>query len=350
MKTYVIAEMAWSHTGYFKKAIEMLEGASSSGADAISIHITDMGTYMTEDYRCIAGVTLSDSADDEQSIYDFLESINLSHDDWLRFSSKADELNIDLVVMCNDQISFEFSKKINVKKYVVSAASFLELDLIEDIVSYNNDIILRTGGATIDEIDTVLEHIYNTDETSKVCLLAGIQLYPTPIEDMHISSLSLLHDRYKRPGFTLGLADHIDGDHPYAEYLPAISLALGSTVLEKHITTDREEKLEDYEAALGIDQFKTFVDYVREAEKAIGEKSLDYMNDNESYKKYRLVGRKKIVASRDLVAGEILTNEMLSFKRADYGAQLESLESILGKKLLIDRKVDEAIDIEHIEK
>ena len=65
MKTYVIAEMAWSHTGYFKKAIEMLEGASSSGADAISIHITDMGTYMTEDYRCIAGVTLSDSADDE---------------------------------------------------------------------------------------------------------------------------------------------------------------------------------------------------------------------------------------------------------------------------------------------
>ena len=117
MKTYVIAEMAWSHTGSLGKAIEMLEGATESGADAISIHITDMPTYMTKDYKCIAGTTLSDSADETLSIYDFLVSINLSDDDWKRFSCRADELNIDLVVMCNDQQSFEFSKKINVKKF-----------------------------------------------------------------------------------------------------------------------------------------------------------------------------------------------------------------------------------------
>ena len=349
MKTYVIAEMAWSHTGSLGKAIEMLEGATESGADAISIHITDMPTYMTKDYKCIAGTTLSDSADETLSIYDFLVSINLSDDDWKRFSCRADELNIDLVVMCNDQQSFEFSKKINVKKYVVSAASFLELDLIENIIRYNNDIILRTGGATIDEIDTVLEHIYKIDDLSRVCLLAGIQLYPTPIDNMHIRSLRKIHDRYTRSGFSLGLADHIDGDHPYAQYLPAISLALGATVIEKHITTDRKDKLEDYEAALGIDQFKIFVNYIREAEKALGDSSLKYMNDNESYKKYRLVGRKKIVASRKLKAGEAITRDMISFKRADFGAQLENIKRFIGKKLLIDREVDEAIDVEHLE-
>ena len=348
MKTYTIAEMAWSHTGSYKLAEEMLYGAYKAGVNAISIHITDMPTYMVKDYKCIAGTTLSDSADSKLSIYDYLDDINLSKDEWTKFSRKAEELMIDLIVMCNDQDSFIFSKELNVKKYVVSAASFLEKDLIRNIISYNKDIIIRTGGATLKEVDEILEFIYEIEASSKVCLLAGIQLYPTPINELHLNSLSELLKRYKRTNFSIGLADHIDGDHKHAKYLPPIAIALGAKVIEKHITTDRSKKLEDYEAALSIEQFKEFIEYIRDVEEALGSPSLKYMDDNESYKKYRIVGRKKIVAAKHFAINDVIDIDSISFKRSDYGSQLEDLNNLIGKKVIRPIKIDEGISLDDV--
>jgi sialic acid synthase SpsE len=345
MSAYIIAEMAWSHNGSIERALNMLEGAARLGADAISIHITDMPTYMVEDYKCLVGTTLSGSADQNATIYNFLDQINLSYEQWKEFDARATQLGIDLVVMCNDRESFEFSKALNVRHYVLSAASFLEFDFIVEIVSLNPDIILRTGGATMNEVERVLDLIFTAETSAKVCLLAGIQLYPTPIEELHIASLRAIANRFDGPGVRIGLADHIDGDHPYAIHLPALALAYGARVLEKHITTDRKEKLEDYEAALGIDQFATFVDYVRTAESALGDGTLGYMDDNVAYQKYRQVARKKVVAAGDLAAGTILTRGMLSFKRSDHGAQIDALEWLIGRPLNSDKKRDEGIDV-----
>ena len=345
MNTYIIAEMAWSYTGSPERALQILEGAARAGANAISIHVTDMPSYMIEDYKCIAGTTLSDSADQSATIYNFLDSINLDKEGWKKFDATASALNIDLVVMCNDRASFEFSKQLNVRRYVISAATFLEFDLVADIVRLNPDLIIRTGGATLKEVHEVLRRIFEINNRAQVCLLAGIQLYPTPIDDLHLGSLATLAEQFKRPGVSIGLADHIDGDHPYAIYLPAMAIAFGARVLEKHITTDRKEKLEDYEAALGIEQFAVFVDYVRTAERALGDGSISYMSDNPSYYKYRMVVRKKIVASIDIAPGTVLKREMLSFKRADYGAQLDALDRLIGKQLVVAKKRDDGIDV-----
>lgn len=345
MSAYIIAEMAWSHTGSLNRAMQMLEGAARAGADAISVHITDMPSYMVQDYKCIAGTTLSESADQNATIYDFLCGINLSRAEWLQFDAKTKQLEIDLIVMCNDRSSFEFSKELDVRQYVLSAATFLEFDLVEDIVRHNPNIILRTGGATLAEVDRVVDLIFATAPDAKPCLLAGIQLYPTPIEELHLASLRKLVDRYKSKGATVGLADHIDGDHPFAIYLPALALAFGAQVLEKHITTDRKEKLEDYEAALGIEQFAAFVNYVRTAESALDTDDLAYMDDNDSYRKYRLVARKKVVAANDLPAGTLLCLELLAFMRADHGAQLDEMPQLIGRTLKTNKSKGEGINI-----
>jgi sialic acid synthase SpsE len=125
--------------------------------------------------------------------------------------------------------------------------------------------------------------------------------------------------------------------------LPALALAFGITTIEKHITTNRQEKLEDYEAALGLNQFVNFVDFVRAAEEALGFGDIDYLT-NDSYKKYRDVGRKKIVASRDLFKGSIVLESDLLFKRADYGEQIENMDKVIGRKLLKDVKKNKGLE------
>lgn len=346
--TYIIGEMAWSHNGKLENALKILQGLKEANANAVGVHLTDLNTYMTKSYKCLAGQTLSDSADDSLSIYEYLQRINLTNDEWLEFSKRAHDLMIDIVAMCNDYLSFCFSKMIKVKRYVISAACFGEYDLISEIVKYNNNLILRIGGATLAEIDEIIDFILTIDGHSKITLLAGIQLYPTPIEQLHLASISKLKQKYDKPNINIGLADHIDGDNSNAITIPALALAYGVDIFEKHVTTDRLDKLEDYEAALGLKEFKEFVQYISAAELALGSGDIDYL-ENDSYEKYRNVSRKKIVAARELTKGEVITKEKIAFKRSDHGSQLTNLKLFIGKKLNKNKYIDDGIDIEDLD-
>ncbi len=350
MKSYIIAEMAWGYTGSYDTAIDILKSVKDAEAHAIGIHITHMETYMTTDYKCIAGQTLSnrdEETEETETIYEYLDRINMTKDEWLKFDKEAKIQNIDIVAMCNDFDSFLFSKQMNVKKYVIAASLFYEYDLIEEIVKYNNDIVIRIGGASLKEIDDIVDFILKVDPESKINLLAGIQLYPTPIKQLHLKSIGTLIERYKDKNVSLGIADHIDGDHKYANFLPAIALAYNITTIEKHITTDRKVKLEDFEAALGADQFKEFVDYIRTAEEALGDGSLDYLINPEN-EKYRLVLRKRVVASELIKKGEVITSDKLVFMRCDSGVELEYLNQIVGKTANQDISEFSGIELNYV--
>lgn len=344
VNTYIIAEMAWGHTGSIEIAKKILIGAKHAGANAIGVHLTYLPDYMTPEYKCIAGQTLSDSADTTESIYKYLEKIDLSREDWLKFSNEAQKLGIDIIAMCNDLNSYEFSKGLHVKQYVISAASFVEYNFIRAIVENVQSIILRIGGATFSELENVVKYILTVNKNIEIVLLAGIQLYPTPIEQMHINSISTLKKHFKQTNLTFGLADHIDGNHPYSQYLPALALPLGIKYIEKHITTERDEKLEDYEAAIGINQFVDFVKFIRAAEDALGDGSINYLQ-NDSNEKYRQVVRKKIVAKCTIKPGDIISLSNIVFKRADYGESLEYLDNVVGKTVLVDIKENEGITL-----
>ncbi|MBN1198064.1 MAG: N-acetylneuraminate synthase family protein [Bacteroidales bacterium] len=349
-KTYIIAEMAWSYTGSFETAIRILRSVKEAGADAIGIHLTNMETYMTRDYRCLAGQTLSARGDDQgdaEDVYGYLDKINMKNEEWIRFGEEASRLDIDVVAMCNDFESFLFSKQMPVKKYVIAASLFYEFDFIREIIRYNNNVIIRIGGANLKEIDGIVSFILGVDPASQINLLAGIQLYPTPIDQLQIGSIPAIQERYLGKNVTVGLADHIDGDHPYAIYLPALALSFGIDTIEKHITTDRKEKLEDYEAALGGHAFREFVTFIRTAETALGDGSLDYLV-NPQNEKYRLVLRKRIVAARPIPAGTVISREHVAFKRNDFGLELEYLEEVIGRKAIRHIEVDEGIRKEDV--
>jgi len=349
MKSYIIAEMAWGYTGEYKTAIEILRATKEANANAIGIHITDMETYMTKDYMCTVGQTLSARAEpnDSDNVYDYLVDINMSNEEWLKFDIEAQNQGVNIVAICNDFESFLLSKRMNIKKYVIAASLFYENDLIEEIVKFNNDIIIRIGGASLQEIDDIVSFILNIDFDAKINLLAGIQLYPTPINQLHIKSIKTLIERYENKNVTMGIADHIDGDHKYANFLPAIALAYDITTVEKHITTDRTIKLEDFEAALSALQFKDFVEYIRTAEIALGDGSLDYLINPEN-EKYRLVLRKKVVAGQDIKMGEVITLDKLVFMRCDYGVELEYLEKIKDHTAQRDIKKYSGITMEDV--
>ena len=110
-----------------------------------------------------------------------------------------------------------------------------------------------------------------------------------------------LKDLFELP---IGYQDHCDGDSDAGYWLPAAAMGMGVDIIEKHITHDRAFKGVDSEAALGPDQFIKFGEMVREIDAARGISIPKPFTEAEQT--YRRYAKKRLVASRDIKAGENL--------------------------------------------
>jgi len=333
---FIIAEMAWSHDGSVNKAKRIIRGAARAGADAISFHITNMEDYMVKGYGCSASEILKNKKR-KTTIYNYLDKINLKEKDWKKLFAFAKGLKLKICAMPNDKKSLKLCSKLNPQMYVLAAACFSEEDFIIEMAKKRKPVILRIGGATLSEIEKVI-NLIKKNGNSKIILLHGIQLYPTKIENTNLNLIPFLKKKFSLP---VGLADHIDAESEMSLIVPLLAVPLGVGVIEKHLTHDRSQKGVDFEAALNPNEFKKFVDYIRETEKALGVPYFKSLSGPEL--KYRKTARKRTVALEDIKRGEKITKKNITFKRSDKGVYPDEIKKILGKKTKFDIKKDEPI-------
>ena len=334
-KTYIIAEMAYSHDGSVELAQTIVRDAAAAGADAISIHITHVPSYMVRHYK--TGKGRVSEGKDVKPMYEYLDEISISFEGWSKVVETVRESNLDLMIMPNDEKSLEFSEELKPDSYVLSPACFEEYDFIRDVGKLGIPIYLRVGGATLGEIEATINLIYE-QENDQIVLLYGHQNYPTEITDANLQFLSCLKQTF---GLPIGIADHVNADDDFATIVPLLALPFGVSCIEKHITYDRSKKGEDFESALNTNEFKLLVERVRKAEKALIEKDLFEFNKSTVF--YRENLRKRVVAAHDIKAGKVITKEMVICKRSDEGVFPSKLDMVYGMVPLKDIKKDQGI-------
>ena len=69
----------------------------------------------------------------------------------------------------------------------------------------------------------------------------------------------------------VGFLDHTDGGSAFALVAPALAVAYGADLVEKHFTLDRSEKGYDYQSSLNPEDFYRMVELLRQAERAAGD-------------------------------------------------------------------------------
>jgi len=339
-KIYVIAEMAYSHDGSVKLAKQIVDDAIYANADAISIHLTSVPDYISIYYK--TGKGRVSAGKEDKPFYNYLDQISLSFDEWkdiIQYIRRKSKL--DILIMPNDTPSLEFAHELNPSAYVVPTSNFEEHSFIREIGNREKPVYLRVGGASLGEIETAI-NILNTTNTGQVTLLYGHQNYPTVIEDTNLGFIPYLQSAF---GLPVGIADHVDGEDKFAAIVPLLSIPLGVTCIEKHITYDRSKKGEDFEAALNRDEFKEMVENIKKAQLALKDKGLlKFTKDTDFYRENL---RKRVVASRDLKAGEVMSDDMAEKKRSDDGIFPSELKSVLGLTLQNDISKDKGIKIDY---
>ena len=162
--------------------------------------------------------------------------------------------------------------------------------------------------------------------------------YPSKASDYHIKTII---DFKKRFNVISGLSDHSLGSS-----VAIASVAIGASVIEKHITLNDKKKSVDSFFSLNNNDFKKFVDEIRLAESSIGK--INYNLSNSSKK--NLYGRRSIYISEKIQKGEKITKNNIKIVRPSFSLHPKYFDRIIGSTVKKNFQIGDRIYLRDIYK
>jgi N-acetylneuraminate synthase len=190
------------------------------------------------------------------------------------------------------------------------------------VIKTKKTVLLSTGMSSIGEIDEIVSKIRRTGVP--FALFQCTSSYPCPPEKVGLNLISFFKMRYRCP---VGLSDHSGSIYP-----GLAAVVLGASLLEIHMTLDAKATGPDVSASLALTELKNLVQGVRFIEKMM-KNPVKKNSLGQEMKYMRRIFMKSIVAAENLVAGTILKERHLAFKKPGTGIPAGDMYFVLGKKL-----------------
>lgn len=313
----IICEIASAHCGHAGALKEMLAHAHAADSDWVKVQIYHFGSL-------VAG---------ENAKFQELRDIELEPREWRDAIRYAGSLRPRVIAEVFDVPSFELvAGDEAVRAFKIPTADLGDKTFVDAICRQGKPVFIGVGGATFDEVDAIVEQVRQYPNVPLV-LLHGFQNFPTRLEDSLLARIGLLRARY---GCEVGFADHIDADDSeLARTVPAMAIAAGASVIEKHMTRDRGARGFDYYSALNPAEFADFVRHMRRASKAIGPRQSTQLTEAELV--YRNKMKKFAVLSRPVTHGTVVADAAIEFKRTSCpGMTRNALDSYRARTFAVD--------------
>ncbi|AII44402.1 acetylneuraminic acid synthetase [Synechococcus sp. KORDI-100] len=319
--SFVIAEIGNNHNGDIGIALQLIDAAQAAGADCAKFQMRDMSRLYGN-----AGKS-DDLASDLGTQYtlDLLERFQLTDDELFRcFDHAADR---GLIPLCTpwDETSLDKLNRWGMEAFKVASADFTNHALISQLAATGKPLICSTGMANELEIRSGIKHLQQ--EGASYVLLHCNSTYPTPFKDVNLRYLDRLRELAEAP---VGYSGHERGIE-----VPIAAVALGASVVEKHITIDRNMEGNDHKVSLLPDEFAQMMQGIRRVEESMGQGGERSISQGEMMN--REVLAKSLVAACDIPAGTEITASMIRIQSPGQGLQPNRLPELLGRRLPVDK-------------
>ena len=328
----VIAEAGVNHNGDLQLAKKLVDAASDAGADVVKFQTFQASQLATEH---------AEQADYQQKALDksegqlvMLKRLELHPDQHAELIDYCQHQNIEFLSTAFDMSSIELLASLKLKRWKVPSGEITNLPYLRQIGSQGLPVILSTGMANLAEIEAALDVLEQVGTPRcQIIVLHCTTEYPAPPEEVNLLAMSTIAQAF---GVTVGYSDHTDGIA-----VPIAAVAMGATVIEKHLTLDRNMPGPDHKASLEPDQFAAMVRGIRTIEQALGD---GIKRPTPSEQTNLPVVRKSLVAARPIRAGELFSEANLTAKRPGTGISPMNWDSWMGRKALRDFATDELIE------
>jgi N,N'-diacetyllegionaminate synthase len=331
-RTLIIAEAGVNHNGSFETAKKLIDVAFDAGADLVKFQTFSSSKLVT--VSASKAEYQKTTTDERETQLNMLRRLELNEKTHSLLMEYCKQIGIGFFSTGFDTASVDLLYSLGLRLFKIPSGEITNRPYLEHIAKYGCPVIMSTGMATLGEIEAAIQVLEDTGlARDKVTVLHCTTEYPTPMQDVNLLAMCTIRDSF---GLKVGYSDHTLGLE-----VAIAAVALGATVIEKHLTLDRKMTGPDHSASLEPGEFAAMVRCIRNLEMAMGD---GIKRPSESEAKNRAVARKSLIASRAIKKGELFSQENVTTKRPGTGISPMRWNELLGRIAGRDFDPDELIE------
>lgn len=315
--TYVIAELSANHRHEFQAAVNLVEAAADAGVDAVKLQTytpdtitinTDRPEFRVDSGTIWDGRTLHDLYAEAYTPWEWHEPLQ----------RVATERGLHFFSSPFDSSAVEQLETLDIPAYKIASFELVDLGLIRRVAETGKPIIMSTGMATLEEITEAVDAARGA-RARDIALLKCTSAYPAPPEEANLKTIPDLVSRF---GLPVGLSDHTLGTA-----VASAAVAVGASIVEKHLTLSRADGGPDGGFSLEPVEFRAMVDQIRLTERALGTVSYTPSATEAASR----ILRRSLFAAEAIAAGEPFTERNVRSVRPGHGLHTRYLPDVIGK-------------------
>lgn len=318
---YIIAEMSANHNGNIDKAYKIIEMAKNAGADAVKMQTYTPDTLTIDcdspDFQLLDGLWAGRSL---YALYAEAYTPWAWHKPLFEYARK---LEITMFSSPFDNTAVDLLEDLNAPAYKIASFEAVDLSLIKYVAQTGKPMIISTGMADAEEIQEAIGAARDGG-CEELAVLHCVSGYPAPAGDYNLKTMLDMEERF---GLVTGLSDHtIDNTTAIT------SVALGASLIEKHVTLDRNGGGPDDSFSLEPAELKALCEGAKRAWECLG----DVNYGRKSSEKGNVKFRRSLYFVKEMKAGEVITPDSIRSIRPGFGLAPKHIEAVIGKRLLSD--------------
>ncbi len=356
-RTFIIAEAGVNHNGSVQRALDMVDAAAASGADAVKFQSFNASDLVSN--RARKAEYQIENTGNSGSQLEMLRQLELTEDAHHQIAAHCKKSGIAFMSTAFDLRSLDLLSRFEMPAIKIPSGDVTAAPLILAAARLKQPMILSTGMCNLEDIESALGVIAfgltASEETSpsiksfedafasshgqtalksKVTLLHCVTEYPAPTGEINLRAMETMHLKF---GLPVGYSDHASGTS-----IALAAVALGASVIEKHFTLDRTLPGPDHIASLEPNELNSLVRGIRDIEIALGS---GIKLPSGSEQKNKVVARRSLIANQKIKKGDVFTQSNVAIKRPGDGIAPIHYWDIVGSHADRDYEIDEQIKL-----
>ena len=244
---YVIFEVASTHANDWDAAAAYVGQAASVGADAVKFQLFEADKLILPLTPGLKGT------------YDYFKTAETPRELFPKLKALCDEKGIDLLCTPFDTSAAEFLDGVGVPAVKIASGELTNLQLLEAVARFGKPIIMSTGMATMEEVRAAMKTLRDGG-AKDIVPLQCVSVYPTSFEDANVRAMEAM-------GKEFGVLSGYSDNGSRGALVPLLAVAMGASVIEKHVTSKKERGNLDDVFSMSVAEFGEMVKKIRAIEK-----------------------------------------------------------------------------------
>lgn len=314
---FIIAEMSGNHNQSLERALCIVDAAADAGVQALKIQTYTADT-MTLNLGDEAFMANPAGPWRGKPLYQIYAEAHTPWDWHQPIFERCRKRRIVPFSTPYDATAVAFLEALGVACYKIASFENVDIPLIRLCAATGKPLILSTGMASLAELEDAVSTARQAG-CEDLVLLRCTSAYPAPPENSNLRTIPHLRELFD---CEVGLSDHAMGIG-----VAVASVALGATVIEKHLTLARGDGGVDAAFSLEPGEMARLVEETQRAWTALGQVRYGPTPQEQGAR----VNRRSLYVVRDIMPGEVFTLENIRAIRPGYGLKPKHLDRILGR-------------------